>query len=91
MTNAARKDMAPAFPPRLMTVEQACYYVSLGRTTLRDYGPTPVRFGSRIMYDIIDLNRWVDSMKGKPLTPEQTQAEGLSVEERIARRMQGHG
>lgn len=91
MKAAARKDMAPAFPPRLMTVEQACYYLSIGRTTLRDCGPAPKRFGSRVMYDIIDLDRWADSLDGKPLTPEQTKAEGLSVEERIARRMQGHG
>lgn len=67
--------------PRLMSVDQASAYLSLGSTTLREMGPTPKRHGKRVLYDRRDLDRWADSLGDQPLT-EVEEAREASDEER---------
>jgi len=48
--------------PRLLSEEQACAYVSIGKTLLREKGPKPKQIGRRVLYDRRDLDRWADAL-----------------------------
>jgi len=69
--------------PRLMSVEQAADYLSIGRTTLAQQGPTPKRIGRRVLYDRTDLDRWVDRLSGQPLSGREMEQEAAEVERRF--------
>lgn len=75
--------------PRLMRVEQAAAYLSIGTTTLREHGPAPKRLGARVLYDRRDLDRWADALGGLPLDAEQRAAEGDDMLARIQGRLAG--
>lgn len=69
--------------PRLMTVDQASAYLSLGSTTLREHGPSPKRQGKRVLYDRRDLDRWADSLGDQPLTETEEVQESMEAERRF--------
>lgn len=75
--------------PRLMSVELAAAYIGIGMSTLRDRGPEPKRFGSRVLYDRRDLDRWADALDGQPLDPVDRVDEGEDIAARVARRLSG--
>ena len=51
--------------PRCLSREQAARYLGIGRTLLKRIGPTPVRLGRRLVYDRVDLDRWLDNYKSR--------------------------
>jgi hypothetical protein len=51
--------------PRCLSREQAARYLGIGRTLLRRIGPPPVRLGRRLVYDRVDLDRWLDNYKSR--------------------------
>lgn len=67
--------------PRLLSEGQAADYLSIGATTLRALGIRTRRMGRRVLYDIRDLDRFVDLMDGQPLQPVE-QARATEDEER---------
>lgn len=52
--------------PRLLTVEQAAAYCGVGRENFEArVGVAPVKiFGTRILYDRVALDKWLDSVSG---------------------------
>jgi predicted DNA-binding transcriptional regulator AlpA len=53
------------FKPRCLSREQAARYLGIGRTLLKRIGPPPVRLGRRLVYDRVDLDRWLDETKSR--------------------------
>jgi predicted DNA-binding transcriptional regulator AlpA len=56
---------------RLLSIDQTAEYLSIAPKTIRNrLGPRaenpfpvkPVRFGSRVLFDIRDLDAWIDSL-----------------------------
>jgi excisionase family DNA binding protein len=54
--------------PRLLTVKQAAQYLSTSAWAMRTLGWSgtipPVRIGRRVLFDVRDLDRYVDAAKG---------------------------
>lgn len=73
--------------PRLMSVELAAAYLSIGTTTLRTRGPKPRHIGTRVLYDRHDLDRFADALAGQPLDAGRREAEGSEIAARAAERM----
>jgi hypothetical protein len=51
--------------PRCLSREQAARYLGIGRTLLARIGPPPVRLGRRLVYDRVDLDRWLNDYKSR--------------------------
>lgn len=73
--------------PRLMGVEMAAAYLSIGTTSLRDSGIEPRRHGRRVLYDRADLDRWADALAGQPLDEPARAAEGGDIARRVQQRL----
>lgn len=73
--------------PRLMSEPMAAAYLGIGKTTLRETGPSPKHLGRRILYDRIDLDRWADALSGQPLDDTERQAEGDDALKRVLERI----
>lgn len=67
--------------PRLLKEPDACEYLSIGKSTLRDHGPQPKHLGRAVLYDIRDLDRWADRLGDQPLEPDEHLKEAASVED----------
>lgn len=68
---------------RCLTKEQAAEYLAIGVTLLLQIGPPPIKIGRRSIWDVIDLDAWLDVHKGRgragkdgvnkwPVKPEST-------------------
>lgn len=77
--------------PRLLKEPEACDYLSIGKSTLRDHGPAPKRLGRSVLYDIRDLDRWADRLGDQPLEPEEHLKEADSVENTFFRNRAARG
>jgi len=55
----------PGIEPRCLSREQAARYLGIGRTLLSRIGPAPIRLGRRLVYDRVDLDRWLDETKSR--------------------------
>jgi predicted DNA-binding transcriptional regulator AlpA len=51
--------------PRCLSCREAARYLGIGRTLLARIGPPPVRLGRRLVYDRVDLDRWLDETKSR--------------------------
>ena len=87
--NAVKRASLPDWP-RLMSVDLAADYVGIGQTKLRKKGPAVKRIDGRVLYDRLDLDRWVDALGGQPLNDNQRKGEGEDLERRILARL-GNG
>lgn len=67
--------------PRLLSEPDAAEYLSLSRTTLRTLQIRARRVGRRVLYDVRDLDRWVDRMGEQPIAPADM-AEAIEDQER---------
>lgn len=56
--------------PRLLSEPAAAEYLSLSTTTLRTLGLKVRRIGRRVLYDIKDLDLYVDRMDDQPPTAD---------------------
>jgi hypothetical protein len=59
---------------RCLTKEQAAAYLAIGVTLLLTLGPPPIKLGRRSVWDVVDLDRWLDEHKrrgraGKEVIP----------------------
>jgi hypothetical protein len=64
----ANSDNGTALPlPRLRCLSrgQAAKYLGIGITLLTQIGPEPIRLGRRLVYDVVDLDAWLDEHKGR--------------------------
>ncbi len=77
--------------PRLLAEPDAAEYLSIGATTLRTLGIKARRVGSRVLYDIRDLDRWADRMEDQPVADADHLKESISEEERFFERRQARG
>src|SRR5215471_4493401 len=80
-------DESPPLPRpvvRCLTKEEAAEYLSIGMTLLASLGIPTIHFGRRLLYDRVDLDRWLDEYKQRgrarkeskwPVLPESTGAE----------------
>jgi hypothetical protein len=63
---------------RCLTKEQAAAYLGIGVTLFLQIGPEPVKFGRRSVWDVIDLDRWLEdrrfcfTFRGEPIRYELT-------------------
>lgn len=79
-------EISPGLPlpvRRCLTKEQAADYLGIGVTLLLQAGPPPIKIGRRSIWDVIDLDAWLDEYKGRgragkegaskwPVKPEST-------------------
>ena len=52
-------------PARLLSAENAAQYLGIGTTLFATLGLPSIRIGRRVLYDRIDLDRWVDDHKSR--------------------------
>jgi hypothetical protein len=50
---------------RCLTKEQAAKYLAIGVTLLLQIGPPPIKIGRRSVWDIVDLDTWLNEYKGR--------------------------
>ena len=63
-----RPEPRPALPlpmRRCLNKEQAADYLAIGVTLLLQIGPRPIKFGRRSVWDLVDLDAWLDQYKGR--------------------------
>jgi hypothetical protein len=48
---------------RCLTKEQAAEYLGIGVTLLLQIGPRPIKFGRRSVWDLVDLDAWLEEYK----------------------------
>jgi hypothetical protein len=51
--------------PRCLSRRQAATYLGIGATLLAQIGPPPIRLGRRLVYDVLDLDAWLNEHKGR--------------------------
>ena len=70
----ANKKQQPALSlprARCLSKQQAAQYLGMGVTLLTEIGPNPIRFGRRSVYDVLDLDRWLDQYKHRGRAEEE--------------------
>jgi hypothetical protein len=55
----------PLPPARCLNKRQAAEYLGIGVTLLAEIGPRPLKLGRRCVYDVVDLNTWLDDYKSR--------------------------
>jgi hypothetical protein len=50
---------------RCLTKEQAADYLGIGVTLLLQAGPAPIKVGRRSVWDVVDLDAWLDQYKDR--------------------------
>jgi hypothetical protein len=65
MADLDEPDTVAGIEPRCLSREQAARYLGIGRTLLARIGPPPIRLGRRLVYDRVDLDRWLDETKSR--------------------------
>ncbi len=50
---------------RCLSKEQAAEYLGIGVTLLEQIGPVPLKFGRRAVYDVVDLDLWLNEYKNR--------------------------
>ena len=48
-----------------LTKDQAAEYLGIGVTLLLQVGPRPIKIGRRSVWDVVDLNAWLEEYKGR--------------------------
>jgi len=75
-------EMAHGTWPRLLSVESAAGYLSISPNTFRGLGIQSRQIGRRVLYDIRDLDRYVDMMSDAPIPKEEVSAAAAEQERR---------
>ena len=93
----AEQRRPPRLPPNIakrgLAVDEAAEYCGVSASQLRAQGPKPLRIGRRCVWDIRDLDRWLDALHNDSVshpveTPEE-EALRLLREHRAKRRSNG--
>lgn len=72
--------------PRLMDLDEACEYLSIGRQLLEQHGPAKVAVGRRRLYDRAALDRWCDGLSGRPVDAGEPESHASEVERNFLER-----
>jgi len=67
--------------PRCVSAKEAAEYVGVRPGTLLKHGPAPIKIGTRKVYDLRALDKWIDDLRGHPVESN----ENLTDEQQIAR------
>lgn len=67
---------------RLLSIEDAAAYLSISPNTVRNLDIAPRSIGRRKLYDIHDLDRYVDRMTDAPVLDEKPDPAAAADEER---------
>jgi hypothetical protein len=67
---------------RLLSVEDAAAYLSISPNTIRGLDISTRAIGRRVLYDIHDLDRFVDRMTDKPVVDDVPDLAAAADEER---------
>jgi hypothetical protein len=65
MANETEKQQLPLPSTRCLSKQQAADYLGIGVTLLTQIGPPPVKIGRRCLYDVVDLDAWLDEYKSR--------------------------
>jgi len=66
MAKEQQQETALPLPPaRCLNKCQAAEYLGIGITLLAVIGPRPVKLGRRCVYDVVDLDAWLDDYKSR--------------------------
>ena len=57
---------------RCLSKEQAAEYLGIGVTLLEQLGPVPVKLGRRAVYDVVDLDVWLNEYKQRGRARKET-------------------
>ena len=86
MTAAADKDrrreVGRAAWGRLLSIDDAAAYLSISPNTVRNLDIAPRSIGRRKLYDINDLDRFVDRMSDRPVLDDKPDPAAAADEER---------
>lgn len=61
--DSAEQLVLPLPPRRCLTKEQAANYLGIGVTLLQQIGPQPIKLGRRSVWDVVDLDAWLEEHK----------------------------
>ena len=70
----ANKNKQPALSlpsARCLSKQQSAQYLGIGVTLLTEIGPPPIKIGRRSVYDVLDLDRWLDQYKHRGRAEEE--------------------
>ncbi len=76
---------------RLLSEADAAEYLGIGTTSLRGLALKSRNIGRRVLYDIRDLDSWVDRMEDAPVVPEQLAGAQAAEEAAFFQRRQARG
>ena len=54
----------PAIPPRLLSISGTAQYLGLSKGALCHVPVAPIRLGRRILYDVREIDLWLDRRAG---------------------------
>ncbi|WP_174298154.1 hypothetical protein [Sphingomonas bacterium] len=83
-------DLSRARWSRLLSEDDAAAYLSLGSTMFRGLGIKAKRIGRRVLWDIRDLDAWVDRMDDQPIEETDRARESADEEARFFARRRGN-
>ena len=63
MSDSERSSKLPLPSKRCLNTAQAAEYLGIGKTLLEMLGPEPIYLGKRKVYDVVDLDFWLDEHK----------------------------
>jgi hypothetical protein len=58
---------------RCLTKQQAAEYLGIGVTLLAEIGPEPLKMGRRSVYDVVDLDAWLEDYKQRGRAGKESQ------------------
>ena len=70
----ANKNKQPALSlpsARCLSKQQAAQYLGIGVTLFTEFGVPSIKLGRRIVYDVLDLDRWLDQYKHRGRAEEE--------------------
>ena len=70
----ANKKQQPALSlprARCLSKQHAAEYLGIGVTLLAEIGVPSIKLGRRILYDVLDLDRWLDQYKHRGRAEEE--------------------
>ncbi|HZQ75500.1 MAG TPA: helix-turn-helix domain-containing protein [Burkholderiales bacterium] len=76
---------------RCLTKEEAAEYLGIGVTLLAELGVPAVKLGRRCVYDVIDLDAWLEEHKRRGRAGKEVEEKWLAKPESTGDRIPGTG
>ena len=71
-TDPDNNERLPLPVRRCLTKEQAADYLGIGVTLLLQSGPAAIKIGRRSIWDVVDLDAWLEEYKGRGRARKET-------------------